>query len=374
MKAFVSSLITGMEAFREAAREAVETARFVPVMAEDFGALPATPQIACLSGLRDSDVVVLVLGEHYGVEQRSGLSATHEEWREAQDRKPVLVFVQDDVSREPRQADLVREVEGWAEGRFRAGFKTPRDLRVAIGGALMDFERANAVGPIDEAALTSRAVALLPVASGHSYSSASLSLAIAGGPTQQILRPVEIENPVLWDALHQAAMFGDTKVFDQAKGVDKRMEGAALSLRQGRDGALIRLDEQGGQVMQMGLDSRSAGIAAPAGFSSLPVLLEEIVAAQLAAALTYAGWALERIDPTQKLTHVAVAARIEGGTHLGWRTLDEHAASPNSVSMNMTSGERSAVQLSARRAALRLDRTRLVEDLLVPLRRQAKGR
>ena len=40
MKVFISSLITGMEVERAAAKIAVETLRHQPVMAEDFGARP----------------------------------------------------------------------------------------------------------------------------------------------------------------------------------------------------------------------------------------------------------------------------------------------------------------------------------------------
>ena len=47
-------------------------------MAEDFGARPDSPQVACLTGLRQSDIVVLIVGEHYGAVQPSGQSATHE--------------------------------------------------------------------------------------------------------------------------------------------------------------------------------------------------------------------------------------------------------------------------------------------------------
>lgn len=34
-----------------------------------------------------------MLGEAYGMKQASGLSATHEEYREARDTKPVIAFV-----------------------------------------------------------------------------------------------------------------------------------------------------------------------------------------------------------------------------------------------------------------------------------------
>jgi hypothetical protein len=110
MKIFVSSLIGGMEPIRAAARSAVTTLGHDPVMAEDFGALPHTPQIACLDGVRQAGAVVLILGSRYGAIQSSGLSATHEEYREARDRCPVLAFVEQGITPEPLASALVVEI------------------------------------------------------------------------------------------------------------------------------------------------------------------------------------------------------------------------------------------------------------------------
>ena len=93
MQVFISSVISGMEPYRNAAARAVRTLGHEPRMAEDYGASPDTPQRACLAGVRDADVVVLLLGARYGHPQESGLSATHEEYREAKERRPVLAFV-----------------------------------------------------------------------------------------------------------------------------------------------------------------------------------------------------------------------------------------------------------------------------------------
>jgi hypothetical protein len=370
MKVFISSLIAGMQNVRRAARDAVTTLRHEAVMAEDFGAQPASPQVACLTGLRQSDLVVLVLGERYGAEQPSGLSATHEEYREAQGSKPVLAFVQEGVTFEPRQAAFVEEVQGWSGGLFRGGFTVPADLQVAITRALHDYELAKAVGPVDEAALVQRAVDLLPAQERGHYSAPMLSLAIAGGPTQKILRPVQLEDEALWDRLHQSALFGRTRVFDQAKGATKEIQGAALVISQDRDGAWVRLDEQGAIVVRSPIE-RSGGGRGDLG--GLPVVIEEAVQRNLATALAYASGVLEQIDPSQRLTHVAVGAQITGGEHSTWRTQREHDASPNSMSMGMGEKVRAPVHVSRMRAALRLDAEHLVEDLLVPLRRQWKS-
>src|SRR4051794_30101033 len=233
MKVFISSLIAGFEPFRAAARGAVETLRHEPVMAEDFGARPQSSQVACLQGLRASDLVVLVLGERYGtVQPGSSLSATHEEYREAQGRKPVIAFVQQGVCPEPEQAAFIKEVQGWEGGLFRGGVKDANDLRDAIIRALHDYTLANAAGPVDAKALTETAIGLLPNANRQSSRGPYLQLAVAGGPLQSILRPAEIEAPDLAEAMHQAALFGANRIFGGKSGVDTDMQGAALVLEQ----------------------------------------------------------------------------------------------------------------------------------------------
>ncbi len=361
MKVFLSSLITGMEPFRAAAREGVTTLRHEPVMAEDFGAQPSSPQVACLTGLRQSDVVVLIIGEHYGAVQTLGLSATHEEYREAKGRKPVIAFVQEGVSRDSQEAEFLREVQGWEGGLFRGSFTTPEELRLGITRALYDYAIANAVGAVNQDELMARADELLPTEHRNSSNgAASINLAIVGGPNQTILRPVEIENPSLADALLREALFGASRLFDQTIGSSKAIERDALVIKQERGGR-ITLDEQGSILLAVPL-RRSDGLMA---------LVHEVVQEQLAGVLSYAAWALDHIDPTQRLTHVAVATSISDAGWMGWRTQRESDASHNGISLSASGNDkRSPVHVGRTRPALRLDTARIVEDLLVPLRRQ----
>ena len=92
MKIFISSLISGFTAERAAVKSAIESLGHEPVMAEDFGARASTPQIACLQGVREADVVVLVAGTRYGSRQASGLAATHEEFNESRGTRPILMY------------------------------------------------------------------------------------------------------------------------------------------------------------------------------------------------------------------------------------------------------------------------------------------
>lgn len=161
MEIFLSSVISGYEAYRSAAVEAVETLGHDVIRAEDFTASPSTPQQACLAAVRESDLVVLLVGDNYGALQSSGLSATHEEYREARDDKPVLVFVQSGVERDDKQHEFLEEVQAWSTGHYRAAFSSPGELKSAIIRALHDYELAASAGPSDEQEMAERARALV---------------------------------------------------------------------------------------------------------------------------------------------------------------------------------------------------------------------
>lgn len=369
MRVFISSLIAGFEPARAACRGAVTALRHEPVMAEDFGARANTPQVACLQGLRSADLVALVLGADYGKAQASGLSATHEEYREARGRKPVLAFVQEGVAPDPNQKAFIDEVQSWDGGLFRAGFQGPEDLRDALIRALHEYELAHATGKVDPQALLKRARQLLPEPERHSSRGGFLSLAVAGGPIQQILRPAEIEAPTLAETLHKEALFGTARIFTANLGVQNEIDETALVLTQDRGGTL-RLDEDGAVLLHLPLEEPDGGRRGSMGFQAI---IEERVLARISAGLGYASWLLDHIDPTQRLVHVACATRIEAGGFMAWRTQREQDAEPNSGTVSMRGDdERPAISLHKPRPALRLERQRLAEDLLVPLRRQWK--
>lgn len=372
MKIFISSLIGGFEEFRAAARSAIVTLRHEPVVAEDVGARASTPQIACLQGVRSADLVVLVLGPRYGfVQGSSGVSPTHEEYLEARGKKPILMFVQEGVEREEQQAKFISEVGAWQAGHFRAGFKTADELRNLVTRAIHDYQLANAAGPLDTAALSAAALDLLPKARSNSHvASPTLHVGIVGGPSQRLLRPAELESPNLVDAIHQQALFVEPKLFSKSKGVDHSIVSSTLVLQQER-GAQIRLNEDGSLLLSLPLD-RTEG-SRRNGFGMFAVI-EEDVLRELAAALAFGAWLLEKIDPTQRITHVALAASIEASDHMGWRTQAEQDASPNSGTMRMASAQRPPTSSTDRpRAALRFQATEFAEDLMVPLRRKMRA-
>ena len=365
MNVFISSVVDGMEEFRDAASDGAAVLRHKVTRAEHFRASPATPQEACLREVRESDVVVLIIGERYGFVQASGMSATHEEYLEAKDRKPIVVFVQRDVEREPRQEEFLRDVQDWANGQYTATFGDAEELRDKVTDALHTLEISIATGPVDEDELLERASKMLPQDDRWIGGGASLVVAAAGGPRQQVLRPTEIEDPKLARKLMAEAMLGDLAILNPAAGATPKLEDSVLTV--GQDNATVVLTELGDVVI-----TRPATSADPNRYGDLPVLIEEDLLDKVKGCLALTAWVMDLVDAPRRLTHVTPVAHISGGSHLGWKTRAEQQAAPNTYSMN-TSSEKGPVHLvpSARkRAALSHDVTKLSEDFVTLLRRQ----
>ncbi len=106
-------------------------------MAEDFGARPDAPQRACLDGVRDSDIYLLLIGSRYGTPTTGDVSPTEEEFEEAQRlRLPILAFRTTETIG-PGQDEFLRRVSpSWERGATYARFTTPEELKDEIVKAL----------------------------------------------------------------------------------------------------------------------------------------------------------------------------------------------------------------------------------------------
>ncbi|MGH2572189.1 MAG: DUF4062 domain-containing protein [Actinomycetota bacterium] len=361
MRVFVSSVIGGMEPFREAAVRAARALGHEVKRSEDFPAMAESPQQACLAGVREADVVVLLLGPRYGHPQDSGLSATHEEYREARERRPVLTLVQQGVDKESSQEAFIKEVRTWQGGMATASFTTPEDLGEAVVRALHEFEMSRKAGEMDESEMLERAQALLPASRG--IGSASLTLVVVGGPRQPVLRPTELEDPALERDLLRETLVGPSAVLSPAQGTNTRVAEHFLSFEQ-RD-ASVFIDDLGSVriVQPARQEDRTA--------TELPVLIEEDVGERLRRAIRISGMILDRIDPVHRLRGVLPVVSLEGAGYLGWRTRQEHARSPQSVQIPHVSDPQivTLTPVTRPRAALLHSTDALGEDFLSVLRR-----
>jgi Domain of unknown function (DUF4062) len=138
VKVFISSVRRGLEGERDALPGLVLGLGHEPTRFEDFGSLPVPSREACLRGVENADAYLLLLGEHYGDPlPDTGKSPTEEEWNVAKRRGiPILVFRKQGITPELAQAEFIRRVEDYVEGRFRGSFGSVGELLATAGKAI----------------------------------------------------------------------------------------------------------------------------------------------------------------------------------------------------------------------------------------------
>lgn len=367
MRVFISSVIEGFEAHREAAAEAISSLGYTPVRAEDFGARTDTPQRACLQAAREADLTVVLLGERYGARQGSGLSATHEEFREASEHGTVAVFVQAGIEPEPTQAQLIAEAQEWAGGRFTDSFGSPSELRSKVTRLLHQHALSREARPSDPSDLAARARARLP--RHPRRTSSALRVIVAGGPRREVLSPAKLEDSTFARHLIQKAMFGEHAIFRPEEGTQPRQLDDRLRIEQ--ESAALEIGEDATTSVGIPAISREEG-----GRWTLPALVEADVRDALHAAIGLVTEVFDEVDPLHRLSDVVVLTALEGCSALGWMTRKEHRDSPNQVRMSLHGGDLVIVPDDPRirpRADLAARRSEIVEDLLVRLRRRLRA-
>lgn len=155
MRVFISSVRVGLEQERDALPGFIRALGHEPVRFEDFTAQPVPPRQACLDGVRDSDVYLLLLGDRYGhVFPESGLSPTAEEHVAARAAGvPRLVMRRRGGTPEPEQQRLIEEISSYRDGVFYNEFTDTAELQTKVAAALLQV--AQAPGALTYASLPS---------------------------------------------------------------------------------------------------------------------------------------------------------------------------------------------------------------------------
>lgn len=113
-RVFVSSVIDGYRDPRAAAVRGIEAVGAEPVIFERFGGRDADPNQAYLDEVASCDIYLGLLGAKYGRPLPSRFSATHEEYRHAENQGLRLaVWAQRDVEREGPQQSFLEEVRAF---------------------------------------------------------------------------------------------------------------------------------------------------------------------------------------------------------------------------------------------------------------------
>src|SRR5919106_5567342 len=116
---FLSSVRRGLEQERDNLPALIRAIGHEGKRFEDYTAQPVASREACLRGVDEADVYLLLIGNRYGEPVfDSGLSPTEEEFTRARQRGiPMLVFVKQGVEVEPRQQAFIDRVEEYTGGR-----------------------------------------------------------------------------------------------------------------------------------------------------------------------------------------------------------------------------------------------------------------
>ncbi|MGH8980003.1 MAG: DUF4062 domain-containing protein [Acidimicrobiales bacterium] len=107
---FVSSVMAGMTAEREAAVGVIASVGAHPVWFEAFGGMDDDPEDAYTAQVASSDIYLGILGGRYGKPLKTGYSATHAEYNEATNRGLRISVWTTSAEQDGRQRDFLDEV------------------------------------------------------------------------------------------------------------------------------------------------------------------------------------------------------------------------------------------------------------------------
>jgi hypothetical protein len=144
---FVCSTYADLAPERAAVLKAIRTLKLQHEAMEFFNASSALPLETCLKGVRNSDIVVVIVAHRYGsLAPGTDVSFSEAEYREAcRLKKPVLVYIRDDAAR-VRPAHFETDSKGrdalqrWkkqlGERHLVAFFKGSNELALKVTAAL----------------------------------------------------------------------------------------------------------------------------------------------------------------------------------------------------------------------------------------------
>jgi Domain of unknown function (DUF4062) len=256
-RVFVSSVMSGFEPYRAAARAGIIDAGMKPILIEDFPSLDTSSRSACLDLVQSSDVYVVVIGDRPG-SSPLGKPVVEEEFEEARRRKlPRLMFVQN-VQRDSETEALINRLSDFVLGRFRTTFDSPDDLRLAIATALKGLSAMN-IEKNDPSLIHE----LLDTRVDDR--TALLRLAFVPERKDEVFDALDFDATELRRSLFQLAHRDDVRLFDFEQGAKHAtVEGSDLVLRQDavrgsgpEIGVTVRMREDGAVVIDQTIAGRT---------------------------------------------------------------------------------------------------------------------
>jgi hypothetical protein len=332
-RVMVSSVVTGFEAEREAARNGIEAGGADPLLVnEDFPAMGASPRNACLDAVDSSDAYLVILGERAGYRAPSGKPVVEEEYERAVARGlPVLAFVQDGVEREAEAAALERRVSEYVGGHFRSTFADTDELHDRVADAVREMV-TQLRNPSMDPSVIGDALQDQP----YEQQEAILRTAFAPARDEEVVDTVLIGRDAFHEELVGLATEKGVDLFSAWHGKGAQLRGDALTIRQEpgnsppRRYASIRLTPNGLLVVESNVTGREASESG-VGLSGLQILEGDVIQV-LRQHFSFARRFYDHVDRYQRQHAVHYNCALHGAAY---RTLAREAATGGAVRMSM---------------------------------------
>ena len=121
MKIFLSSPQIGLENYRKAVKDALESMGIKDFFISEYeGSRSECPINVCMYEIERCNLFILLLGDRYGtIPEHESISFTEMEFNKAKDlKKDIIVFHLKMNSREPKQMDFIKRVSHCKTGHF----------------------------------------------------------------------------------------------------------------------------------------------------------------------------------------------------------------------------------------------------------------
>ena len=368
-RVFVSSVMTGFEAQRAAARRGILSAGGEPVLVEDFPSLPVASRTACLDAVASSDVYLVIVGARGGWTTPSGSLVVEEEYEEARRRHLPVVYLRAEVQRDEDAQRLDHKLSDYVTGVYRRSYHTPEELEAQVEEALRPLlSEASSNGPTIANELQDR----LHVTGGYNRG-AYLQVVVAPLRGDEVFDVVSIgaapfQRDVLGIGHTEAVNLFD---FAIAKETDLDVGTDTLTIMQRAQGQVLR-DVQvsitpGGVLdTKVSVSGQRGGTAH--GFGHASVILEEDVGAAAERSLAFVRELYAFVDHYQRFARLVWGAALHHQGHqpllreapVGGYTMPMHVPRP-------------AIAFSAPRQIVRQDLdepTHIIDEMLTMLRRR----
>lgn len=372
-RVFVSSVINGFEARRQAARKGITAVGGEAILVnEDFHALATSSRNACIDGVDSCDIYLVVIGERGGSRTPSGKLVVEEEYERARFRKmPVLAFVEN-CSRDSDAQELVKKLSDYIDGVFRRTFTGTEELRSQIEEALAPL--------VDQYQKPSIEPAMIQNILNQPYqiqNETSLRFALVPERDEEVLDVVRLDTDDVRRLLYEIGHAKEVGLFayEHSKTTNVAIESIVIlqkdSERRHRGEQIVRLEVTvGGSIT---IDTNVTGRIDRGSHSMNEgfVIVEGDVTSSLRSCFAFADAFFGRVDPYKRHQRFFYNVLLSG---LGYRKLVTEYREQNSF--NMGAGTTSIVQAFDKPRIITRDdlssSNREVEAVMTLLRRQLR--